>query len=474
MSLLALAERIAPRRRRHTWPDPAAMAREVSAGRWQPAPHLDLLAQAIAATHAEPDGRLLVHMPPRHGKTLLTGQWAPAWALSQNPELRVILASYTLELARDNSVGTRSIVRELMATEQAGVALAADSTAAHRWHTADGGGVYAVGLGGSITGFGGDIIIVDDPVKSREDAESPTFRARAWDWYRDTLYTRLEPGASLIVVATRWHPDDLPGRILKHAATTGETWRVINLPALADAGDPLGRAPGDPLWPERYDVPALERIRATLGPRGWASLYQQQPIATAGGAYWTAELVEQAQAAAPDELPTFARLVVSVDPPASSEPGADEAGIVVCGCERPPLRRGAVLEDLSGVMDPEAWGKAAVEAFVRWRADTVVAEKNQGGEMVRAVIHAAARKMGVPRPPVRLVHARRGKALRAEPVAQQFRQGNVWMRGSLPRLADQMLSWTPESTDSPDRLDAMVHGLTHVMRLDGGGETWTA
>lgn len=463
MNLLALAERIAPTRTR--WTHPAAMATTLSDGRWETAPHLDLLSQAIADCHQQRDGRLLVHMPPRHGKTLLTSQWAPAWVLDRDPTARIILTSYTLELARSNSRAARNITLGK-------TTLADDSTAAHRWHTTAGGGVYAVGVGGSITGFGGDLIIIDDPVKSREDAESTTQRARVWEWYRDTLYTRLEPGASLVVVATRWHRDDLPGRIQQHARKTGEAWRVINLPALALPGDELGREPGMPLWPERYDAADLDRIRQTLGPHGWASLYQQSPIVREGAGYWSGTDIDRARDLAPDTIPTFTRLVISVDPAATSKPGADETGIVITA--RDQAGHGAILEDLSGVMPPETWGRTAVEAHTRWRADSIVAESNQGGEMVRTVIHSAARAMRVPPPPVRLVHARRGKALRAEPVAQQFRLGQVWMLDSMPELTDQMLTWSPESKDSPDRLDAMVHGLTDVLGLaSGGGEVWS-
>src|SRR3990167_603984 len=193
-----------------------------------------------------------------------------------NPEQRVILASYGASLAKKNSRYTRNVL--LLDRYHAvfpGVVLAGDSASAEAWDIAGhDGGLDAMGVGGGVTGKGGHVIIVDDPVKSREEAESETYRDKVWDWFTDDLYTRREPGAAVIVVMTRWHQDDLVGRLLRDQPGT---WEVLDMPALNEAGAAL--------WPERYDLPALERIQRMIGDYAWSALYQQSPVPAAGGGF---------------------------------------------------------------------------------------------------------------------------------------------------------------------------------------------
>lgn len=454
---------LAPARR---WDHPAQMAEDLTAATRRPflrPAHVDLISREFAACYRAHNGRLMINLPPRHGKTEST-RWGCAWVLHDDPWARIISASYTVDLARDSADAVRGIVREH--GEALGVQLRRDSQAVHRWRTPQGGGYLAVGVNGPITGRGADFLVVDDPTKNRAAAESPTWRRRTREWWESDVYTRLEPGASIVVIGTRWHRQDLLGTILESARATGEVWRVVNLPALAHTGDELGRAPGEALWPERYNVEELERIRATVGPYAWASLYDQNPQARSQGAYWSDDDIRAAEALAPEELPTFTELVIAVDPATSDEPGADETGIIALGREGSRDRgRVGVLEDASGRMSPDEWGRAAVEAWYRWRADRIVVEANQGGGMVETVIRSASASLGLPTPPVRRVHARRGKALRAEPVSQQYRNGRVWHWRSMPVLVEQMTGWTPDTTDSPDRLDAMVHGVTDLLGL---------
>lgn len=220
--------------------------------------------------------RLMLFVPPRHGKSELATIHYPAYRLERDPAQRVVIAAYNATLAEKFSRRVRAIARQR-------VALDPERQAAADWMTAGGGGCRAVGVGGGITGQGGDLVIIDDPVKSREEADSPTYRDRVWDWYTDDLYTRLEPNAAIILIMTRWHEDDLAGRIL--ASDQAAQWTVVELPALAQEGDPLGRALGEALCPERYDAPALLDIKRTLGPRGWQALYQQKPAPPEGAMF---------------------------------------------------------------------------------------------------------------------------------------------------------------------------------------------
>lgn len=224
----------------------------------------------------------MVTMPPRHGKSELVSHWTPAWFLSLFPRKRVILASYEADFAASWGRKVRNTLVEH--TPSLGVMVAGDSSAANRWDTSEGGGMVTAGVGGPITGRGADLLIVDDPIKNAEEANSETIRQRVWEWWQSTAYTRLEPGSGAILVMTRWHQDDLAGRLLREAQDGGEAWDVLNLPALAGPGDMMRRPEGAPLWPERYGVEDFERIRKAVGSYVWAALYQQEPRPASEGA----------------------------------------------------------------------------------------------------------------------------------------------------------------------------------------------
>lgn len=229
---------------------------------------------------------LIVSCPPRHGKSEQGSVRYPAWRLAREPRTRVIIAAYSAQLACRFS-------RKIRRLAPGRIELANDRRAVEDWETTAGGGVRAVGVGGGITGRGADLILIDDPVKSRAEAESRVYRDRLWDWFRDDLYTRQEPGCAIVLTQTRWHEDDLAGRIL--SSEIGADWGVANLPALAEADDPLGRAEGEPLWPEQFDRGKLERYQKVLG-RSFQALYQGRPAAASGNKfkrawfrYWRSE-----------------------------------------------------------------------------------------------------------------------------------------------------------------------------------------
>ena len=258
---------------------PAGWAHLCSRGQWVMPPHLELLLTEVLDCIGR-GGRLLVSMPPRHGKSWTISRFVPGWYLGTYPDRRVILASYEADFA---SSWGRQVRRDLdeHGREVYGVAVAGDSSAAHRWDIEGRrGGMQTAGVGGPMTGKGADLLIVDDPVKNSEEADSATLRDRAWGWWTSTAYTRLEPGAAAIVLMTRWHQDDLAGRIL---ANDREAWRVVNLPAVAFGGDALGRDPGAALWPARYDADALARIKRGTSARVWSALYQGSPTPDEGG-----------------------------------------------------------------------------------------------------------------------------------------------------------------------------------------------
>jgi hypothetical protein len=250
-------------------PHPIALAQELDNTILCPR-HLEFLSKAVARTISTPNGRLLVSMPPRHGKSETISHWSCVWALERNPRDRVLLASYEADFAATWSRKVRDTIKRY--SDQLSVKIKVDSRSASRWETTAGGGMVSAGAGGPLTGRGGNILIIDDPIKNAEDAQSLTKREGVWEWWTTTARSRVEPGGSIIVVQTRWHEDDLHGHLL---AEDEDRWEVITFPAIAGEVDVLGRQPGEALWPERYDVEAFKEFQ--LSESTWLSLYQQQP-----------------------------------------------------------------------------------------------------------------------------------------------------------------------------------------------------
>lgn len=241
-------------------------------------PHQRHLYEKLDAVTRGQCKRLMIFMPPRHSKSETVTVRYAAYRLEQNPKLNIILGCYNQKLANRFSRKTLRIAKQR-------IVLSTDRKAVEEWETVMGGGLRAVGVGGGITGFGGDLIMVDDPVKSREEAESETYRDKCWEWFNDDLYTRLEPGGAIVLTMTRWHDDDLAGRLLKEMAEGGEHWDVVNLPAIAEDDDAMGRRPGQALCPARYDEAKLLEIQRKLGSYSFAALYQQRPTPLEGALF---------------------------------------------------------------------------------------------------------------------------------------------------------------------------------------------
>lgn len=268
---------------------PDWLKRTMSIWQWD-WPHQLHLYEKLDAVTSGQCRRLMIFMPPRHSKSETVTVRYSAWRLERDPKLNIILGSYNQKLANRFSRKIRRVVEERMT-------LSKDRKAVDEWETTTGGGVRAVGVGAGVTGFGGSLIVIDDPVKNRAEAESRVRRDNAWEWFNDDIYTRLEPDAAIVLIQTRWHEDDLAGRLLKSMKNGGEKWNVVNLPALAEVDDPLCRTPGEALWPERFDALALERIKTQQGSYSFAALYQQRPVPLDGGLFkrhWFNRIVDRA------------------------------------------------------------------------------------------------------------------------------------------------------------------------------------
>ena len=240
-----------------------------------PAAHHRLLIEKLEAVARGEVDRLMVFMPPGSAKSTYASVLFPPWLLAQDPKLTIIAASHTVELAERFGRRVRNLIAEH--SNVLGFDLAADSQAAGRWDTSVGGEYFAAGVRGPITGRRADLALIDDPVKSREEADSDIIRERTKDWWRNDLYTRLKPGGRVVVIQTRWHESDLSGWLLEESLKGGDAWEVLSLPAIAEPNDALGRKVGEPLWPEWQNEGALDRIKGAVGGRTWSALYQQRP-----------------------------------------------------------------------------------------------------------------------------------------------------------------------------------------------------
>lgn len=447
---------------------PGGLAAVLTEGREKQARHLDMIDDAFQRIAAGERLQVMITCPPRHGKSQRASRWGPLWYLRRHPTARVMLASYGADLADDHGRWVRDQLREHGDT--LGVRLNPASHAANRFdleaprNSSVRGGMVTAGVGGSLNGKGFSLGIIDDPFKGSDDANSPTQRNRVWDWYQSVFYTRRAPGASMVLINTRWHEDDLSGRIL---ANEPENWHVIDLPALSlTEDDPLGRSVGDALWPEQYDREELERTRRAVGERVWWALYQQQPRPLEGGVWqWTWITGNRVSVTAFRGV-DLTRILVAIDPSGGAGTANDETGIVAAG--RDAQGELYLLEDRSGRHGANAWGNEACQAAIDLGADAFVVETNFGGDMTRQVLiqawqelERAGRTQGQPMPRVIEVNAKQGKRLRAEPIAQLYEQGRVHHVGEFPDLERQMVTWIP-GMDSPDRMDAAVHALTEL------------
>ena len=247
-------------------------------------PALDLIDAELTRLLDTPDGRLIISMPPQEGKSTRCSRDLPIKALIDNPDRRIVCASYGQGLANRNG---RAVRNAIIAHPELGLSIAHDNGAASEWTIAGHeGGVLSVGRGAGVTGRPCDLLIIDDPLKDRAEADSLTIRDTCWDWWTDALSARLAPGAPVVLILTRWHEFDLAGRLIADDAAAG--WRVLNIPAQCEDAntDPLGRQPGEYMISARGRSTAQwEQRKKTAGSRTWAALYQGRPSPAEGGIF---------------------------------------------------------------------------------------------------------------------------------------------------------------------------------------------
>lgn len=422
-----------------------------------------------------PDGLFLAgrDLIPTHNSTLIS-VWTPIWILQRTPDFRIMVGSYGQSLANKHSRAGRDLVMrygsnakdalsETRMVDRIGFGLSSMKWAAAAWRVDEHeGGMQAVALGSSGTGYSAEALIVDDPVKDLAEADSPTAKQRAEDWFRAVAMTRLAKGASVVVLQTRFAPDDLAGRLIK------EGWPWVNIPAISEEGipDALNRPPGVAMISARGRTQEdFERIRKDLGDRVFYALYQGVPTPTAGGLFlhkWFNDTrVEEAK-------PVLSRRVVAVDPAETGQ--GDEAGIIALGVDA-VTGNVIVTHDRSSKYTSEQWALEAVKLAIETQATELVFEGYTAQVTYERVIklayqeHAPKRGLNPAACPFRIV-AWRGKGngeQRSVGARQAAETGKLRVhQWNVATLEDQCVNWQGASQHMPDRVSAMVIGFEHI------------
>jgi len=468
---------------------PATLAFHISRGLWQPADHLLYLASEIAKELLEGNAHLIVSMPPRHGKSELLSIWTALWWLDLFPEDLILLATYGADLSQGFSRRVRDMLIELGGVDdkpspehklggrpRLRTHVRSDISQAGHFLTPQGGGMTAVGLGGSITGRGANLLFIDDYVKNAEDAASPTNQEKNFDWFVSTAYTRLEPGGSVIVLATRWEAQDLIGKLKANQHEFSGTWRIIELPALAYGGkdiDPLGRAAGEPLWPQRYPLARLQQIRSMLGPYFWASLYQQRPIKRSDVKFEDELLIDT------PEIPPYStmRMLRSWDL-AGTQGGGDYTVGSLLGQDGPP-KRTSTKTHICDVVRGQ-WAQAKLEEKILETAEADGAGipifieqepgssgKNYANYLAETVLREFTVKV---KPPTS------DKWLKAQPFFACVARGNARMRSASwnKPLREEFKGFTGASSSilHDDIVDSVTQGYNELTSSGPVSATW--
>ena len=280
--------------------------------------HLRRLGELLERVERGDLRRLLVTLHPGSGKSMLLQAFA-AWYLGRNPRRKIIAASAGAELAERNSRASRAFFNE--PDWPFDVELSRATTAQNRWETTAGGGLFAVGVGGTVTGWRGNLLLLDD---LQNDALSQTERESLWQWFREVLMPRLEPSGAIILVQQRWSEDDIPGRIMESAE--GAAWETVRLPAIAEKDDPLGRKVGESLWPERWPLDELQKQKVAMGSRAFTCAFQGDPVPAEGN------LIKAEWLQRYDKPPaTFDKVVCALDAAAKTGVRNDYSAIVKLG-----------------------------------------------------------------------------------------------------------------------------------------------
>jgi len=393
--------------------------------------------------------RLMIFVPPRHGKSELGSIMFPAWYLGKHPEKEIITSSYSADLAQDFGYKTRNLVNSEEYQELFKTKLRDDSKSKAKWLTQEGGGYTATGVGGAITGRGADIAVIDDPFKNREEAESKTIRDKVYNWYTSTLYTRLEKGGAIILILTRWHQDDLAGRLLKATEEGGEKWEVIKFPAIATENERF-RKQGEALWADKYDLEALENIKRTVGVYDWSALYQQTPVASETQEfkeeYFKYRTIEEVLA-----LQTYRTL--TIDTAISQKASADFTGLTLNFTDK---ENNWNLKAWKEKISPLELIDLLFNLHDQYRLDKIGIEKTIYLQAIKPFLDEEMRRRNKFLPIVELEHNQTAKETRIRAILPRYQSGAVYhIKGHATELEEEQIHFPKGIHD--DVLDSTAY-----------------
>lgn len=503
---------------RDKYPTAGELAKSIDASTVQ-TPALELIDEALEWALSTPNARLAISIAPQEGKTTRVAVWGVLRALVQDPARRIVVASYSEMLARTTARTSRNIINQyghgakdpltgVSLPDKLGLSLSQDKTASGNWQLAGHkGGLYAVGVGGSLTGQPAEAMIIDDPHKGMTEADSKLERDKVISWWESVAQTRLAPGAPVVIIQTRWHEKDLVGHVLE---TEGkDNWRVINIPAVATPGikDSLNRPAGQAMVSARgRSLEDFDRIRHNVGERVWSALYLGSPTPAKGGLF-EQEWFDKYRA--PEQpVEDVATKIVSIDPAETGK--GDEAGIIALTATHDG--RVWVTDDHSGNMQSDRWARTALLLALKNKANEILFEAFTTGPTYERVIEAAWQQirreadylhkhdhdivkatidyakdpyspedamkalkqlmeLDVPNQPdnpfvVRPWRAKGDKTARAAGTRQAASTGRLKLVGSHPALESQAGQWQ-QGQSSPDRLDALVNGYERCIQVVG-------
>jgi predicted phage terminase large subunit-like protein len=399
--------------------------------------------------------RLMIAMPPRHGKSQMGSYLFPAYLMGKKPDSKLIVGSHTAELAQRFG----RMIRNLVADEKykelfPDFLLSADSKAAGRWDTSHGGEAFFIGKGGAMTGRGGNVVILDD-ILDEQDALSSTAMENTWEWYQSGPRQRLQPNGTIIVVNTRWKTDDLSGRLLKlQGAIKADKWEVLEFPAILPSGGPL--------WPEYWKLEELEAVKHTIGLQKWNAQWQQTPTADEGAIlkreWW--------QRWKPEEPPLVEYIIQSYDTAYSKKETADYSVITTWGVFVPDQDSGPniiLLDVKKGRWDFPELKRIAREEYKNWNPDNVLIEAKATG----ITLQQELRRVGIPVTMYSPGGRRAGqdKISRANSIAPILESGMVWAPET--EWADELIEECAAfpNGDHDDMVDSTTQAL---MRFRAG------
>jgi len=414
--------------------------------------------------------RLLIQAPPRSGKSELFSRRFPAWAFGKNPDLQMIAASYSADLSSRMNRDVQRIIdsqeysdifpdTSFSANSQASPSSNKNIRNSEIFEIAGRKGAYrSAGVGGGITGMGADIAIIDDPVKDAKEANSQTVRDSVWDWYTSTFYTRLSPKSGILLGMTRWHEDDLAGRLLEEAKKGGDQWRVVSFPAIAEEDEEY-RNEGDALHPERYNLEHLSKIKKAVGTQTWNALYQQRPSSKGG------DIIKGAWFKRYSVLPRMKRIIITADTAQKTKQHNDYSVLFVAGVGHD----GGVyvLDLIRGKWEAPELEQKVSDVWNKYKSLGVhkvyVEDKSSGTSLIQNI----QRKQRIP---IEGVQVDTDKYTRVLGVQGYIESGYIY----LPNDAEWIEDFIKEceaftATDShkhDDQVDAMVMAITELM---GGG-----